>query len=109
MDKAALSVISLLQSAKSSATSGKDAADFGVRILKNKVISFENAYGTLNSTYTLSSLLAISTSSGIGTDIIFQNLYGNTTASGTITIYLISNPKTSSTIQVFSTGEVQRN
>jgi len=109
VDKATLSVISILNSAHSLAVSSKDASDFGVRILKNKVVSFEGSYGTSNGTYALSNLVAISTSSGIGTDIIFQNLYGNTTASGTITVYLISNPKTSSTIQVFSTGVVQRN
>lgn len=110
VDKATLSAISILNSAHSLAISGKDESGFGVRILKNKIISFKGAYGTSNSTTSLSNLIAISTSSGIGMDIIFSNLYGNTTASGTIKIYLVSDPThTSSTIQIFSTGAVQRN
>ncbi len=109
VDKASLSVYSILTKAHSSAVSGIDASDFGVRIFKNKVTSFEGTYGNSNADYVLSNLVAIATSSGIGTDIIFNNLYGNTTASGTISIYLIANPKTSSTIQIFTTGAIQRN
>lgn len=112
VDKATLSVISILNDAKSKATAGKDASDFGVRILKNKIIFFEGStYATLtaSSSYIFSNLVAISTSTGIGTDIIFNNLYGNTAASGTINVYLIANQKTSSTIQIFSTGDIQRN
>ena len=112
IDKTTLSVLSFLNEAQSQAISSKDDSNFGVRILNNKVIFFEGAsYGTASasSSYGLSNLVAIATSSGIGTDIIFTSLTGQTSASGTINIYLIASPKTSSTIQVFSTGVVQRN
>lgn len=112
VDAASKTMYSVLYGAHSSANSSKDASSFGVRILKNKIISFEgSSYATAksSSTYTFSNLVSVSTSSGIGTDIIFNNLYGQTSASGTINIYLISSPKTSSTMQVFSTGIIQKN
>ena len=109
VDKTTLSIISTLNGARSNAISSKDAANFGVRIAKNKITSFEGTYGTANSDYILPNLVGISTSTGIGTDIIFNDLYGNTSASGTISIYLISDPThTSSTIRIFSTGAVER-
>jgi len=108
LDKATLSVIAVLNSAHSMAQSSKDASNFGVRIFKNKVTSFEGSYGTGNTDYPFSNLIAISTSTGIGTDIIFNNLYGNTSASGTIKLYLVASPQTSSTIRVFSTGAIER-
>src|SRR5208337_3503889 len=73
VDKTTLTVMSVLNSTRSLAMSGKDISNFGVRILKNKIISFEGTYGNSNSTYSLSNLVAIATSSGIGTDIIFNN------------------------------------
>lgn len=109
VDKTTLSVMSVLNGAHSTAVSSKDASNFGVRIAKSNITSFEGTYGANNASYPISNLIGISTSTGINTDIIFQNLYGNTAASGTITIYLLSNPQTSSTIQIFSTGAIQRN
>lgn len=112
VDKTTLSIMSYLNEAQSRARSSKDASNFGVRILKNQIVFFEGpsyAALTASSSYVFSNLVAVSTSTGIGTDVIFNNFYGNTTASGTINIYLISNPKTSSTIQIFSTGIIQRN
>lgn len=112
VDKTTLSVLSFLNEAQSKAISSTDDSNFGVRILNNKIIFFEGtSYGTAraSSSYVLSNLVAIATSSGIGTDVIFNSLTGQTNASGTINIYLVSSPKTSSTIQVFSTGIAQRN
>ncbi len=109
LDKATLSVMSLLNEARSLAISSKNAADYGLRIGKTKVTSFQDSYGTGNKDFVLSTLVGISTSTGIGTDVIFQNVSGETTASGTITLYLLSAPSQSSTIRVFSTGVVERN
>jgi prepilin-type N-terminal cleavage/methylation domain-containing protein len=109
-----VSLMSVLNGARSQAISSKDAANdsigYGVRIFSNKIISFEGSYGTKNKELDFSNLVKISTSTGIGTDIIFNNLTGNTSASGTITItVVISSPAKYNTINVYSTGDIEKN
>ena len=103
-----VSIISILQEAHSNAVSSKDASDYGVRILPNQLVSFENAYGTNNKIYSLSNLVKVSTSTGIGTDIIFSNVNGSSNASGTITVSILSNPSQNSTITIYSTGDIEK-
>jgi len=103
------SVISVLNEAKSQAVSSRDASDYGVRILNNKLISFKNSYGTLNKELNVSNLVAISTSTGVGIDVIFNNVSGNTTASGTITITVLNDPSKNGTIRIYSTGVIEKN
>ena len=103
------SIISVLNETKSQAVSSKDASGYGVRIFSNKLISFEGTYGNKNSELDLSNLVKISTSTGIGSDIIFNNVSGSTNASGTITITVLSNPSQTSVINVYSTGNVEKN
>ena len=109
LDKATITIISVLNEAKSNAVSSKYATSFGVRIDKNKITSFRGSYNNSNVDYTLSGLVTISTSTGIGNDIIFQNVSGNTNASGTITVSLVSDPTKKTVIQVFGTGAIQKN
>jgi prepilin-type N-terminal cleavage/methylation domain-containing protein len=104
-----ISVISILNEAKSQAVSSKNASNYGVRIFSNKLVSFENNYGTNNKTFTISSLTKISTSTGIGADIIFNNVSGSTSASGTITVATLRDPTKNSIINVYSTGDIEKN
>ncbi len=108
LDTTTTSVISVLNEAKSMAVSSKDASDYGVRILNNKLISFKNSYGTENKELTISSLVSISTSTGIGTDVIFNNVSGNANASGTITVTVLKDQTKSNTIRVYSTGVIEK-
>ena len=108
LDKATLTVWSVLNAARSSAVSSKDASNQGVRIFSNQIVAFEGSYGTKNATTTFSNLIKISTSTGIGTDIIFQELFGNTTASGTITVSLKSNASQNEIIRVYGTGAIEK-
>lgn len=109
VDKTTLTLLAVLDSAQSTARASKNAANQGVRIYSNQIVAFEGTYGTKNSTTTLSSLVTISTSTGIGTDIIFQNLTGFTTsASGTITISQKNNPAKNQVIQVYTTGIIEK-
>jgi prepilin-type N-terminal cleavage/methylation domain-containing protein len=109
LDKATISVISILNEARSTAISSKSASSWGVRVYANKLTSFEGSYGVNNKDYILPSLLSISTSTGIGTDIIFNNVSGNTTASGTIMITVLSDIDKNSIIRIFSTGAIEKN
>ncbi len=104
-----VSTISVLNEAKSLAVSSKDASNYGVRIYNNKLVSFKNNYGTENQEFPISNLVTISTSTGIDTDIIFNNVSGNTSASGTITITVLNDPSESNTIRIYSTGIIEKN
>jgi len=108
LDTTVVSLISVLNEAKSLAVSSKDASDYGVRILSNKFVSFKNGYGTLNKEITISNLVTMSTSTGVGTDVIFNNVSGSTNASGTITITVLGDPSKNSTIRIYSTGVIEK-
>jgi len=109
LDTTTVSIISVLNEAKSLAVSSKSASNYGVRILSDKIISFKNNYGTSNKEVGISHLVAISTSTGIGTDIIFNNVTGQTNASGTITITILNDISKSNIIRIYSTGVIEKN
>lgn len=109
LDTTVMSVVAVLNEAKSQSVSSKNQSAYGVRIFNNKLVSFRNTYGTENKETTISNLVTISTSTGIGTDIIFNNVTGNTSASGTITIKVLSDLTKQSTIRVYNTGVVEKN
>lgn len=109
VETSAVSVIAVLNEAKSSAISSKNASDYGVRILNNKLISFQGAYGTGNKETSISNLVTISTSTGIGLDVIFDNVTGNSSASGTITITALNDSTKKITIRIYSTGAIEKN
>ncbi len=108
LDTSTVSIISVLNEAKSLAVSSKDASNYGVRILDSKLTSFKNSYGNENKEFTISNLVTISTSTGIGTDVVFNNVSGNTNASGTITITTLKGPSKNSMIRIYPTGLVER-
>jgi Tfp pilus assembly protein FimT len=109
LDISVLNVMSVLNSARSEAISSKNATTSGVRILNDKVISYQGFYGNLNQETSLSNLVRISTSTGIGTDIVFNNVTGLTSSSGTITIYFLSDPSKNVTIKINNTGTIEKN
>jgi len=109
LDTTTMSLVSILNGAKSSAVSSKDASDYGIRILNNKIISFKNSYGIENSEYVVSDLVILSTSTGLGADIIFNNVSGSTNASGTITVRVLNNQSQYNTIRVYPTGVIEKN
>lgn len=104
-----VSTISILNEAKSLAISSNDASNHGVRIFNNKLVSFKNSYGNENKEVTISNLVTISTSTGIGTDVIFSNVSGSTNASGTIKITVLSDTSKNGTIRIYPTGIIEKN
>ena len=73
------------------------------------MISFKNSYGTENKETTISNLVTISTSTGIGTDVLFNNVSGYTSASGTITITVLNDSLKKTIIRLYNTGAVEKN
>lgn len=108
LDKDTLLVISILNEAKSQAISSKDFSDFGVRILNDRLIFFKGVYGMNNIEYVLSRYVNISTSTGVGSDIIFSNVSGNSNASGTVSIFIINDPIKKNSINIFNTGAIEK-
>lgn len=108
LDTTTVTIISILNDAKSQAVSSKDASDYGVRILDNKLISFKNNYGNENKEISISNLVSLGTTTGIGTDVIFNNVSGETNASGTITITVKNELSKNNTIRVYSTGVIEK-
>ena len=110
LDKTTISVISILDEAKSMAISSKDFSDYGVRIENNKITSFKESYGNENEVYSLPGLVVISDISiGGGSDIIFNRISGSTVASGTISISTINDSSKKNIIRISQTGLVEKN
>ena len=108
LDTTVISVMSVLNEARSQAISSKNATTSGVRIFNNKLISFQGSYGNLNKEYTISNLVSVSTSTGIGTDIIFSNVSGISNTSGTITVRILREPTKTATIKIYNTGAIEK-
>ena len=108
LETSIVSTISILNEARSMAISSKDASGYGVRIFNDRLVSFKNSYGTLNREFILPNLVSISTSTGIGNDIIFSNVSGITSASGTITVINLSDTSKTGSVKIYQTGIIER-
>lgn len=108
LDKTVLLVVSILNEAKSLAISSKNFSDYGVRIENDKIVFFEGVYGNNNKDYPFSSLVGVSLSPGFNNDIIFKNVNGSANASGTISLFLKSNPLEYSEVNVSYTGIIDK-
>ncbi len=109
LDTTIISTMSVLSEARSMAVSSKDASNYGVRIFNDRLVSFKNNYGNSNREFTVSNLVTIGTSTGIGEDIIFNNVSGSTSASGTIIVSVLSDLSKNAVIRVYPTGVIEKN
>ncbi|MFA5934901.1 MAG: type II secretion system protein [Candidatus Paceibacterota bacterium] len=109
LEKTTISIISILNEAKSMSISSKDFSGYGVRIESNKLTSFKGTYGTENKVYNVSNLVSISDISiEGGSDVVFKKISGSTNATGTITISINNNLAESNTIKISKTGLVEK-
>jgi len=107
LDKTSISVISILNEARSMAMSSKDFSNYGVRISTGSIISFKNNYGNENRVFELPNLVNIS-DINISSDIIFNKLSGDTNATGTFSVFLKKNPLKKVVIRISNTGLVEK-
>ncbi|MDD4803789.1 MAG: prepilin-type N-terminal cleavage/methylation domain-containing protein [Candidatus Pacebacteria bacterium] len=111
LEKTTISVISILNEAKSMAVSSKDYSDYGVRVENNKLISFKGNYGNENKIYNIPNLVEISDISIDGVtnnDVIFKKVSGSTNATGTITISVVDNLTVNNSIKISTTGLIEK-
>lgn len=113
LDKDVLSVISLLNDARSLTLSSKGGTQYGVHVEGDRVVLYkgatyspsdpENVVQGLNSMVHISSYVL----AGGASDILFKRLTGNTEQSGTLTLSIRNDPSVQKNITIFETGIVE--
>lgn len=113
LEKSTSQIVTALNKARSLTISSKNASQYGVHFLSNKVIVFSGAQysegNADNQTFSFDSTVALGTTTfyGGGSDIVFQRLTGATDDFGTSTIYLKKNISNSRNVVVKPSGFVQ--
>jgi hypothetical protein len=99
-----------LRDARAQTLASVGGAQYGVLISSDRFIFFQgavyNAAATSNQPFIFSSNVSASSSLG---SIVFQRLTGNSTASGTISVYLKSDLTAKRTISIGNSGLVSVN
>lgn len=113
LGKDAALVTAILAQARSLALSSKNNDQFGVHLTSSSVTLFEGtsyvAGASTNRTDSLNSrvtITAISLSGG-GSDIIFRQLTGDTTNSGTVTLSQVGDATKTRSVTIYKTGLIE--
>lgn len=109
LEDARTKVIEELNYARSQTLGSEDRSSWGVRFEANRVIKFKgtsyNPADPSNLAVTLPSDTSISSINlGGSIDVVFERLTGRTINTGSITIQLLSNPMSSTTIKIYASG-----
>jgi len=112
LDKELLSVVSILNEARSLTLSSKNDSQYGVHFEVDKVVLFTGSVYTSGASTNISTNLnpAVSITAialGGGSDVVFQRLSGNANQTGTVTLTLKASPGTSRTVTIFATGIIE--
>ncbi len=113
LDKSSLSVVSVLSEARSATLSALDDSQYGVYFQDDQMVLFKGgSYATStqgNATTTLHSLVGIRniSLSGGGSVVVFKRLTGSTDQSGTLDVYLRSDPSRYKRISIGGTGVIE--
>ena len=113
LEKTTLSVMTILNDARSASMSSKDSSDHGIFVEENKVTSFIGA--TFNpsdpnsSVYYLNNLVKISSS--VPQTLIFKRAVGSVSldTAKIVTLCLRSNTENNTAVTIFPTGLIQKN
>lgn len=114
VDRDAETVVEVIRSARSKTLSSQNASVYGVHIDSTSVTLFAGltyvagAMGNIVTQLTASEIIATTSLTGGGSDIVFKRLTGETNQNGTITIASSRIPK-SRIITIFNTGMVEIN
>ncbi len=107
LDAGTASIVAGLRDARARTLASVDGSQYGIYIEQSKYTLFKGALydagSNLNSITDFNSYIKASSTL---TSIVFQRVTGNTTASGTIDVYLITDPSQKNTISVALTGLV---
>ncbi|MEX2013415.1 MAG: type II secretion system protein [Parcubacteria group bacterium] len=106
-------VTSILNEARSLTLSSKGDSQYGVHFEDSQVVLFKGATysptNPLNISTRINALVGIRnvTLAGGGADVVFRRLTGETTASGTVELFLQATPETVRVINIRATGLVE--
>jgi len=115
LNSSAADLVSLLKDARSAAVSSKDSSQYGVHFETARAVYFKGSVwsepSSTNREISLDSTVSASLISlaGGGSDVIFEQLTGETSQYGTIEVSLKSNPSKKKTITILRTGVVSHN
>jgi prepilin-type N-terminal cleavage/methylation domain-containing protein len=113
LDKNAMSLVSLLEEARSLTLASKDDSEYGVYFGPEEVVLFKGEdfnSGEAVRTFSLHSIVEMSDVLGGSSDqVVFERLTGKASASGTVTLSLKNNPDSEKVIEIFLTGIVEVN
>ncbi len=115
LDKQTAIVLSLLNDARASTLSAKNAQSFGVHFESNRAVLYVgptySAGATTNKSEIMSGRVSISniSLSGGGSNVLFDRLTGATSQTGTVTLSLVASPAQTKTITINGTGLVSSN
>lgn len=110
LDTASEETLALLSEARGNTLSGKDGYQYGVHFETSKIVLYRGAtYSSTdvnNKTVLLDNALEVSsiTLAGGGVDVLFDQLSGKTTKSGTVVIRAKNDTTKSRTITIVGTG-----
>jgi len=113
LDKNTAKIEALLEQARSMTLSSKDDTQYGVHIESGKLVLFQgNAYSPAAATNLITNLpgsvIASTTLSGGGNDIIFDRIQGTTNEYGTTTLSLTAQASSTKSIIIYKTGLIER-
>ncbi|MEK7596655.1 MAG: prepilin-type N-terminal cleavage/methylation domain-containing protein [Patescibacteria group bacterium] len=107
LDASATAIVAGLRDARAETLASVGGLQYGIAVSPDKFIFFQgttyDSLATTNKIFNFSPY--VRASSSIST-VVFQRLTGNSTASGTIDVYLISDPTVKRTISIGGTGFV---
>jgi len=108
LEKTTLSVMTILNDARSASMSSKDSSDHGIFVEENKVTSFIPSDPN-SSVYYLNNLVKISSS--VPQTLIFKRAVGSVSldTAKIVTLCLRSNTENNTAVTIFPTGLIQKN
>lgn len=114
LDKDYLSVVSLIEQAKSASINSKQASQYGVYFASSSAVLFKGlsyiSTSSSNQIYNLNSRVSISSLNFVGSSsnqVVFDRLTGYANASGTISISLQNSTSSDKIIRIYKTGTIE--
>jgi prepilin-type N-terminal cleavage/methylation domain-containing protein len=107
LDASARSVVFALRDARARTTASVGDTRYGLRVTATSSILFQG--GSFSAAASSNQFVALSplvTASSSAQDFVFERVTGNSSASGTIEMYLTSDPSVKKTVRVHGTGLV---
>lgn len=107
LDASARSIVFALRDARTRTMASVGDSRYGLRVTATSSVFFQGgSFSAATSSHQITALSSFVTASSSAQDFIFERVTGNSSASGTIEVYLASDPSVKKTVRVHGTGLV---